>query len=94
MATDPEMSRRLRRVGRAAEEARERRDDLIFQAAQAGYSLREIANHVGLSNPGVLKIVQRRRVLELELDDAMHEGIDPAAAPIVRARMSRAQREE
>ncbi|WP_425431996.1 winged helix-turn-helix transcriptional regulator [Geodermatophilus ruber] len=36
-----------------------RRDRLIVEAAEQGASLREIASAVGLSNPGVLRVLRR-----------------------------------
>jgi DNA-binding Lrp family transcriptional regulator len=56
---DDALLRELRQAGRKTEEWREKRDDLIRQAHLNGGSLREIAAAVGLSNPGVLRIVKK-----------------------------------
>jgi predicted ArsR family transcriptional regulator len=36
-----------------------RRDGLIVEAAEQGASLRELAAAIGLSNPGVLRVLRR-----------------------------------
>jgi transposase-like protein len=59
VAVDPDLARRLAMAGRKSEEWRERRDELIREAARNGGTLREIAAAVGLSNPGVLRVIRR-----------------------------------
>lgn len=59
VALDSDLVRRLATAGRKTEEWRTQRDRLIYQAAKQGASLREIAAAVGLSNPGVLRVVRR-----------------------------------
>lgn len=61
---DSDLARRLATAGRKAEEWRDRRDDLIREAARNGASLREIASLVGLSAPGVLRVTRRGGELE------------------------------
>lgn len=61
---DPDLARRLATAGRKAEEWKDRRDDLIREAARNGASLREIASLVGLSAPGVLRVTRRGGELE------------------------------
>jgi hypothetical protein len=56
---DGEMARRLATAGKKAEEWRDRRDELIREAARNGGTLREIAAAVGMSNPGVLRVIRR-----------------------------------
>ncbi len=56
---DADLARRLAAAGRKTEEWRTRRDELVREAHRSGASLREIAVAVGLSNPGVLRIVRR-----------------------------------
>ena len=46
-------------AAQAHREITAKRDDLIREASQAGGSLREIAAHVGMSNPGVLRVIRR-----------------------------------
>lgn len=72
---DGDMARRLTTAGRKAEEWRDRRDDLIREAAEQGATLREIAAAVGMSNPGVLRVV-RRGPLETHHITPMREGGD------------------
>lgn len=59
VSIDPDLARRLRVAGKKADGWRERRDELIREAANNGGTLREIAACVGLSNPGVLRIIRR-----------------------------------
>lgn len=54
-----ELQKRLAAVGRAQRFIDKNRDALIVEAAEAGGSLREIAELVGLSHTGVRKIVNR-----------------------------------
>jgi transposase-like protein len=72
---DPDLARRLATAGRKAEEWRDRRDDLIREAARNGGTLREIAAAVGMSNPGVLRVI-RRGELETHHITPMHAGGD------------------
>jgi len=59
MALDPRLRRELATAARKTEEWRATRDTLIRQAHSDGASLREIAAAVGLSNPGILRIVRK-----------------------------------
>lgn len=59
VSLDPDLARRLANAGRKSEEWREKRDELVREAARNGGTLREIAAAVGLSNPGVLRIIRR-----------------------------------
>ncbi len=70
---DPDLARRLATASRKAEEWRDRRDDLIREAARNGGTLREIAALVGMSNPGVLRVI-RRGPLETRHITPLHEG--------------------
>ncbi|TYP80447.1 HNH endonuclease [Blastococcus xanthinilyticus] len=70
---DGEMARRLTAAGRKADEWKDRRDDLIREAAKQGATLREIAAAVGLSNPGVLRVI-RRGPLETRHITPLHQG--------------------
>lgn len=54
-----EEERRLHQAARKFDKAREDRDRLIREAVAKGGSLREVAEAVGLSHPGVKKIVER-----------------------------------
>ena len=56
------------------EEWRERRDELIREAASNGGTLREIAAAVGMSNPGVLRVIRRGGELEAMHIRPMREG--------------------
>lgn len=56
---DPALAKRVRAVAQAAERKRQERDQLILEAHEAGASLREIGELVGLSHVGVMKIVNR-----------------------------------
>lgn len=58
---DAAVRRELRRAARAVTRSREQRDAAILAAHEAGATLREIAGAVGLSHPGVLKIIQRHK---------------------------------
>lgn len=75
VAVDPDLARRLATAGRKSEEWRERRDDLIREAAKRGGTLREIAAAVGLSNPGVLRVI-RRGELEAQHITPLRDGGD------------------
>jgi hypothetical protein len=76
VAVDPDLARRLATAGKKAEEWRERRDELIREAASNGGTLREIASLVGLSNPGVLRVIRRGADLEVRHIAPMREGGD------------------
>ena len=76
VAVDPDLARRLATAGRKAEEWRERRDELIREAASNGGTLREIAAAVGMSNPGVLRVIRRGGELEAMHVTPMREGGD------------------
>lgn len=74
---DPDLSRRLTQAGRKSDEWKARRDDLIREAARNGATLREIAAAVGLSNPGVLRVIRRGAELEASHITPLAEGGDP-----------------
>jgi hypothetical protein len=76
VAVDPDLARRLTTAGRKAEEWKDRRDDLIREAARNGGTLREIAALVGLSNPGVLRVIRRGGELEVVHRTALRDGGD------------------
>lgn len=59
MPIDPALAKRVRAVAQAAERKRQERDELIVAAHADGASLREIAELVGLSHVGVMKIVKK-----------------------------------
>lgn len=59
MTLSPDLARQLAAAGRAQRRGTEKRDELIREASRQGASLREIAAAVGLSNPGVLRIIRR-----------------------------------
>jgi hypothetical protein len=59
VALDPRFRAELSKAGNKTREWTARRDELIRLAHLDGASLREIAAAVGLSNPGVLRIVKR-----------------------------------
>lgn len=62
MLTDmltPERQRQLRRAGQKVIDALADRDRIVCEAVAEGGSLREVAEAVGLSHPGVKKIVER-----------------------------------
>ena len=56
---DADTARKLKRAGDATRAATVNRDHLIVEAHQAGASLREIAQAVGLTHVGVKKIIDR-----------------------------------
>ncbi len=76
VAVDPDLARRLSTAGKKAEEWRDRRDELIREAASNGGTLREIASLVGLSNPGVLRVIRRGGELETHHITPLREGGD------------------
>lgn len=59
MPVDKDLAERLRRAAGKVERWSDERDRLIHQARQEGGSAREIAEMVGLSHAGVLKIETR-----------------------------------
>jgi transposase-like protein len=73
---DPDLARRLAMAGRKAEEWKDRRDELIREAASNGGTLREIASLVGLSNPGVLRVIRRGADLEAHHITPLRNGGD------------------
>lgn len=77
VAVDPDLARRLATAGRKAEDWRGRRDELIREAARNGGTLREIAALVGLSNPGVLRVIRRGAEPEASHITPLSEGGDP-----------------
>lgn len=76
VAVEPDLARRLATAGRKAEEWKDRRDELIREAASNGGTLREIASLVGLSNPGVLRVIRRGADLEARHITPMRDGGD------------------
>lgn len=58
---DPALAEKLRRAAGRIERATADRDRLIVQARAEGGTSREIAEMVGLTHAGVLKIVQRNQ---------------------------------
>lgn len=56
---DPDLTRKLKTAASKEREWREQRDQLIYEAWNAGASLREIADLVRLSHVGVRKIVKK-----------------------------------
>jgi hypothetical protein len=77
VAVDPDLARRLATAGKKVEDWRERRDELIREAARNGGTLREIAALVGLSNPGVLRVIRRGGELEIVHRTKQRDGGDP-----------------
>ena len=61
MTVPDDIARDLERAARRIREATHERDRLIVKARDAGGSLREIAELVGLSHPGVAKVLKRQR---------------------------------
>lgn len=59
MALDPVLSKRLAAVVRRLQEMEDERDQLILQAREQGASLREIAQHAGMSHVGIKKLIGR-----------------------------------
>lgn len=89
MPIDPALAKRVRSVAQAAEKKRQERDQLILDAHEAGASLREIADLVGLSHVGVMKIVNRGTS---NVPPEMLNGADPARR--IREARLKAQREQ
>ncbi len=63
---DPKLARSIRRAADQASTATLERDRLIVEASRAGASLREIAEHAGISHVAVMKIIRR--------DDPRNQG--------------------
>lgn len=61
VALDPRLAAELAKAGNKSREWTSRRDEIIWLAHVDGASLREIAAAVGLSNPGVLRVIRRRQ---------------------------------
>lgn len=61
MPVDPADARKLAGAASKSREWTEQRDRLIVEAVQAGGSLREVAETVGLSHTAVAKIVRRSK---------------------------------
>jgi predicted transcriptional regulator len=55
----PDLARRLKATSKRATEATVERDRLIVEAHRAGGGVREIARLVGMTHPGVLRILKR-----------------------------------
>lgn len=75
VALDPRLAAELAKSAKKTDEWRERRDNLIRTASHRGASLREIAAAVGLSNPGVLRILRKGQDA-LTKDQARLEAIE------------------
>ena len=60
VTVDPQLARQLRRAASKLEDARAERDRLVVQALAEGGTLREVAELVGLTGPGVMKIRDRQ----------------------------------
>lgn len=56
-----ELQQRLLKIGQAQQFIDDNRDRLILEAAEAGGSLREIAELVGITHSGVRKIIQKAK---------------------------------
>lgn len=56
---DPTLAEKLRRAAGKVDTWLDERDRLIYEARKSGGSLREIAEMVGMSHPGVMKVVTR-----------------------------------
>ncbi len=56
---DPILKRKLSQAGMKVALTIRQRNELVREAHAAGASLREIADAVGLSHPGVKKIIER-----------------------------------
>lgn len=89
VALDPRLARALGNAGRKTEEWKTRRDALIREAHEAGASLREIAAAVGLSNPGVLRVIRR----DDEHRDATEKRIGKLKRQIEAERRARHERD-
>lgn len=61
VALDPGMARKLRAAAARASKATDERDALMAEAQDAGVSLRDIGDAVGLSHTGVAKVLKRWR---------------------------------
>jgi DNA-binding transcriptional regulator LsrR (DeoR family) len=71
----PATRRRLAEVRDAYEEAHQAREDAIVEAYHKGGGMREIAEAVGMSHPGVGKLLERLGVRKrwLSIEDANRE---------------------
>lgn len=58
---DRTIARKLRSAARSIEDGIEARDQFILEAHEAGASLREIAEHAGITHVAVLKIIRRNQ---------------------------------
>lgn len=58
---DPALARRLARIVAKLRATEAERDRLVLQAHDEGASLREIAEHAGMSHVGVKKLIARLR---------------------------------
>lgn len=59
VALDPARAKRLEKAAKKAVEWRQERDRLIKDAYEAGGGVREIARLVGMSHPGVKRILHQ-----------------------------------
>lgn len=60
MAVPPELAKRLERAAKNAGKWKHERDQLIIDAYEAGGGVREIGRLVGLSHPGILRIIRQQ----------------------------------
>lgn len=78
---DPAIARRLRAIATKLNELDEERARLVIQAREEGATLREIAEHAGMTHVGISKLLGRhlhpiaRNDMDIELD-----GIEMAQA--------------
>jgi DNA-directed RNA polymerase specialized sigma24 family protein len=56
---DPVLARRLDAIVRKLQDLEEERDQLILRAREEGASLREIAEHGGMTHVGIKKLIGR-----------------------------------
>ena len=84
VAIDDRFVRDLRTAGKKSRDWTARRDELIRLAHLEGAGVREIARAVGMSHPGVKRIIERSPAEQAvrELVEAHEEvGEDPASEP-------------
>ena len=80
MALDSATARELTRVAQRVESATKRRDRLIVEAFEQGAGLREIGRAVGMTHPGVRRVILRNRG-DLEVKHVLphgHPDFDPS----------------
>lgn len=75
LGVDPEIAKRLNAIVLRLQRLEEERDQLILRAREEGASLREIAQHAGMTHVGIKKLIGRhlhpdwQRALNEELPD-------------------------